>query len=130
MITDQVLLYGTGGLAYGRVEVSGTSTAPTARIVGLVLPYTPSGSAFSSAKTNVGYSVGGGVEGKLLPWLPANWTWKFEYLYLDLGSLNSVASYGGVFPHANITPLAGTVAMHAHFTDNIVRVGFNYKFGN
>jgi len=76
--------------------------------------------------------VGGGVEGKLLPWLPANWTWKLEYLYLDLGSLNSSAPFGGTLTAfvPAISPATGAVAIHTHFFDNIVRVGLNYKFGN
>jgi outer membrane immunogenic protein len=97
LITDQILLYGTGGLAYGRVEVSGSPIATNATLLfGGAFPYTGAGSAFTAAKTNVGFAVGGGVEGKLSPWLPANWSWKLEYLYLDLGSLNSVGSFGAV----------------------------------
>ena len=132
LITDQVLVYGTGGLAYGRVEVSGTSTpSSTATFFWGSYPLCSSRElrAFSAAKTNAGYAAGGGVEGKLLPWLPANWTWKLEYLYLDLGSLNSSAPFGGTltnFPGVN-TPATGAVAIHTHFFDNIVRVGLNYK---
>src|SRR6516164_1812218 len=37
----------------------------------------------------LGFSVGGGMEGRLSYWLPPNWTWKLEYLYLDLGSLDT-----------------------------------------
>jgi outer membrane immunogenic protein len=133
LITDQVLVYGTGGLAYGRVEVSGTSTpSSSANFVFSTTPFATASSAFSAAKTNAGYTVGGGVEGKLLPWLPANWTWKLEYLYLDLGSLNSSAPFGGTLTAfvPAISPATGAVAIHTHFFDNIVRVGLNYKFGN
>lgn len=76
------------------------------------------------------YTVGGGVEGKFLSWLPANWSWKLEYLYLDLGSLNYSAPVGGIFPFVFPLPVSGTIAMHTHFNENIVRVGLNYKFGN
>jgi outer membrane immunogenic protein len=85
----------------------------------------PGTSTFSASKTNVGFTLGGGVEGRL----SANWTWKLEYLYLDLGSLDTP----GLFPATILgqginTPLAGRMPLHTHFTDNIVRVGLNYKY--
>jgi outer membrane immunogenic protein len=133
LITDQVLLYGTGGLAYGRVEINGNASIPSAAIGGPTT-YVPSTGTFAVAKDNLGYSIGGGVEGRIFAWLPPNWTWKGEYLYLDLGLLDSVTSFSGVFPPGRggpiISPLTGTVALHSHFVDNIVRVGLNYKFGN
>ena len=78
LVGDQLLIYGTGGMAYGRVGSSGnTITSGTAAIAGGT---TLSGAApFSASKTNVGFSVGGGMEGRL-SWLPPNWTWKLEYL--------------------------------------------------
>lgn len=132
LLTDQILLYGTGGLAYGRVEVSGTTSTSSAAIFGLgpTVAFTPMSAAFNAAKTNVGYTVGGGVEGKLFPWLPANWSWKLEYIYLDLGSLNYSAPVGGILTLVFPLPVSGTIAMHTHFNENIVRVGLNYKFGN
>jgi outer membrane immunogenic protein len=84
----------------------------------------------------VGFSIGGGVEGRFSVWLPANWTCKLEYLYVDLGSLNAVTSFAAAPPppfapnFTLFTPLAGSITAHTHFTDNIVRIGLNYKFGN
>ena len=131
LLSNQILVYGTGGLAYGRVEASGSSSAPAATILATPgLAYIPTGAVFSAAKTNAGYSVGGGFEGKLYPWLPINWTWKLEYLHLDLGSLHSVASLGGVYPGTATLPLTGILALNTHFLDSLVRVGLNYKFAN
>jgi outer membrane immunogenic protein len=68
--------------------------------------------------------------------LPAGWTWKLEYLYLDLGSIDTAAPFPGAFvpiPGSQFlatSPLTGTVATHTRFTDNILRVGLNFKFGN
>jgi outer membrane immunogenic protein len=134
LITDQVLLYGTGGLAYGRVELSG-NTSVTGSVTVPPGPFTipavstPGASVLSQSKTNVGFAVGGGIEGKSYL-LPAGWTWKVEYLYVDLGSLDIVSP----FPAAQLTQLAspftGPLTTHTRFTDNIVRVGLNYKFGN
>jgi outer membrane immunogenic protein len=135
LITDQVLLYGTGGLAYGRVELSGnTSVSGTVvrTVAGFtdIFPITPGTTAFSQSKTNVGIAVGGGIEGKCSHWLPTGWTWKAEYLYVDLGSLDTVAPFPlGPVPPGVTTPFAGAITTHTRFTDNIVRVGLNYKFG-
>ena len=103
-ITPQLLYYATGGLAYGHVEVSGSTQVPA------------SVSSFSASKTNAGFTIGGGIEGSV--WLPANWTWKLEYLYLNLGTLDVATS---------LSATEGTTT-HVEFTDNIVRVGLNYQF--
>jgi outer membrane immunogenic protein len=142
LIGDQVLLYGTGGLAYGHVELSGITNVngsldTTASPGGEgILPFTPAATAFSESKTKVGYAVGGGIEGKCSYLLPAGWTWKLEYLYVDLGSVDTVAPFPGAFvPFQGIpgpgftTPFTGAITTHTRFTDNIVRVGLNYKFG-
>ena len=128
LVGDQLLIYGTGGLAYGEVAVSGNAnfSATTAGS-----PFTPTTAGFGASKANVGFSVGGGMEGRLSYWLPPNWTWKLEYLYLDLGSVNTAGSFALAPPvGALFTAITGTFNTHTHFTDNIVRVGLNYKFGN
>jgi outer membrane immunogenic protein len=102
LATPKVLLYATGGLAYGQVNSSET--------VGTVVP-----SAFSNSITNVGWTVGAGVEGVI----SGNWTAKLEYLYVDLGTVSS--SY--TLPSTNI------ISYSSHITDNVLRVGVNYKFG-
>jgi len=62
---DRVMLYATGGLAYGdyKLTVSG-----------------PGGSASDDA-TKTGWTVGGGVEWMFAP----QWSTKLEYLYIDTG---------------------------------------------
>jgi outer membrane immunogenic protein len=94
------LLYATGGLAYGRVSISGTSTAL-------------SSIAFSKADVNAGWTAGGGVEG--VAWDP-RLTWKVEYLYLDLGTIDPAIASGL------------TIHVTSKFTDNIVRAGLNFHF--
>jgi outer membrane immunogenic protein len=69
------------------------------------------------------------MEGRFSYWLPPNWTWKLEYLYLDPGSLDTTMSFAMAGPPANVLVGAtGTINTHTHFTDNIVRVGLNYQF--
>jgi outer membrane immunogenic protein len=112
-------------LAYGQVSVSGNSTV-TGTVFGTI-PITPGATSFSASKTNVGFAVGGGMEGRFSYWLPANWTWKLEYLYIDLGSFDTA----NPFPAAATfftSPFAGSLTTHTHFTDNILRVGLNYQF--
>jgi outer membrane immunogenic protein len=123
LINDGLLLYGTGGLAYGHVSVSGNVNLAT-----VVRTFGPNTTAFSQSTTNVGFAVGGGLEGRLTPWLPPNWTWKLEYLYLDLRWLNTSTSFALTPPFDSSG--AAAITTHTHFTNNIVRVGLNYKFGN
>jgi opacity protein-like surface antigen len=80
---------------------------------------------------NVGFSVGGGIEGRFSYWLPPNWTWKLEYLYLDLGSLDTAPTpFAASIPQGVSAAIVttGTISTDTHFTDNIVRVGLNYQF--
>ena len=51
-----------------------------------------------------------------------------EYLYLDLGSLNTTTTFAASSRANPIFSTVGTITTHTHFTDNIVRVGLNYKF--
>ena len=96
----KVLAYFTGGVAYGSLNSSETIGASP---------------LLSSSTTNIGWTIGAGIEGVIAN----NWTAKLEYLYVDLGTMN------GSFT----TPAAVTSSYSSHITDNIVRVGVNYKFG-
>lgn len=100
---DRWFLYATGGLAYGEVDTNSTLTVGP----------TSAGTSFSNTKT--GWTVGAGVEAAL--W--GKWTGKLEYLYVDLGSVNNSFTGLSIF-----TP----VTISSHVTDNIVRVGLNYRF--
>jgi outer membrane immunogenic protein len=97
----RILLYATGGLAYGRVSISGTSTSTGA-------------TAFSNVDVNLGWTAGGGLEG--VAWDP-KWTWKVEYLYLDLGTLDAAVASGLTTTHTT-----------TKFTDHVVRAGLNFHF--
>jgi outer membrane immunogenic protein len=139
LISNQVLLYGTGGFAYCRVELSGTTNVNGSEVTnGLpaTLPVTPATTAFSESQIKAGFALGGGIEGKVSYLLPTGWTWKLEYLYVDLGSIDTAAPFPGAFvpiPGSQFlatSPFTGTVATHTRFTDNILRVGLNFKFGN
>ncbi|HJZ20457.1 MAG TPA: outer membrane beta-barrel protein, partial [Bradyrhizobium sp.] len=124
IVTPGLLLYATGGLAYGEVKSNTTVNqfAVTAN------PPPPTGGSGSFSDVRAGYAVGAGGE-----WMfSSKWSAKLEYLYYDLGS----AHYGtGVFGY-NVSPtsLAGVgidaiaTSSRVHFDGNIVRVGLNYHF--
>lgn len=97
---DRILLYATGGLAYGHFSGS-SSTLPM--------------NFGTWTSTNAGWTVGAGVESAL----GANWSVKFEYLYMDLGSVGGSSATVGL----------NHWVFNTKFTDNIARVGLNYKFG-
>jgi outer membrane immunogenic protein len=117
----EVLTYVTGGLAYGEVKINGTST-----VSGLfALPFSLT-QAIGHSQVNTGWVVGYGTEGHLPGgWIPGNWTWKIEGLYMDLGSLDATGVISGPGVGA---PTGGAVTTHTHFTDGILRGGLNYQF--
>jgi outer membrane immunogenic protein len=129
LVGEQLLIYGTGGLAYGKVAISGSSVVTGAFAIGS--PVASNVVAFGDSKTNIGFAVGAGMEGRLSYLLPPNWTWKLEYLYLDLGTLDTTTPpfvMTSLNPNALLAPNSGTINTHTHFTDNIFRVGLNYQF--
>ena len=81
----------------------------------------PVSGAFGNSSTRVGWTVGAGVEGVV----SGNWTAKIEYLYIDLGNVGII--YGANPPGAARALL--TSSYTSHITDNILRVGLNYKLG-
>ena len=110
-VTPSVLLYATGGGAYGSVKTD--LALATVTVAGV-----PIAAAGSRSTDRFGWTVGGGVE-----WMFAgNWSGKLEYLYMDLGSIsNSV-----VFPTA--AGLAVGANVTTQLTDHIFRGGINYRF--
>jgi outer membrane immunogenic protein len=117
LVTPTTLLYGTGGLAYGGINSSGSVTDSSGTSPPSYIPLTWT---FADSATKVGWTVGGGIEGAI--WNTNNWTWKLEYLYLDLGRVGgtgyeALADFG-TLPYTWSTKV----------TDNILRVGLNYHF--
>jgi outer membrane immunogenic protein len=80
-----VMTYLTGGLAYGRVGIDGTSTVSGTVHAEATIPPFSMTRAIGHSQVNTGWTIGSGTEGKLL--IPG-WTYKIEYLYVDLGSLD------------------------------------------
>ena len=112
-----MLVYATGGLAYGGVK-SSTSIWQNNLFDGV--PHTAGFASYGNySNARDGWVVGGGGEWMFLP----NWSLKAEYLHYDLGR----ATYGMgklafTVLYASL-PLAST-----GFNGNIVRAGINYHF--
>lgn len=109
----RLLVYFTGGLAYGRVETSHSLEA-----------IVPTGANFGGSDTSweVGGTVGGGIEWAIGP----GWTLKAEYLYYDLGDRNVRGRAINMVP----TPPAefGT-NVNYDLNGHIARIGINYQLG-
>jgi outer membrane immunogenic protein len=103
----RLLVYGTGGLAYGNVNYSATTDFTTNR-----------GPIYHSSfdNTKVGWTAGGGLEYALTH----RWSVKVEYLYYDLGDESSTANASDGRPFQ--------VRYNWETTANTVKGGLNFKF--
>jgi iron complex outermembrane recepter protein len=108
-VTPDAIAYVTGGVAVGEVMTAGA-------VFGFDGNGNPVNTIVSSHNTKAGWTAGGGIEGRLA----GRWTAKIEYLYLDLGTVTTIPA-----PAANATT---AVAFNSRVTDNVLRVGLNYKF--
>lgn len=106
---NNVLFYGTGGLAYGGVSTS---------VSNVFTPAFTGNFHGSSSDTRVGWVAGAGIEWGFAP----NWSLKGEYLHIDLGSSNTTMLDPVNFPTAFAT-------YRFHHELDTVRVGINYRFG-
>jgi len=111
---DRFLFYVTGGAAVGETKTAFMSAG--------ALFFAPPSVSASTSVTRVGWVAGGGVEAHLTD----NLTAKLEYLYMDLGSFSDTLIASGSQGTATATV---TTSFTSRFTDSIVRVGLNYKFG-
>lgn len=100
-VMPDLLLYGQGGVAYGSKKAS------------------ISGIGASATESGVGWALGAGVEYSLRQWAP-NWSAKLEYVHYDLGDPNFGFNLGGGL----------TLGTKASLTDDVIKIGVNYKFGS
>jgi outer membrane immunogenic protein len=89
---DRLLVYATGGMAYGNINSRIENTTN-----------------FRADDTTVGWTVGGGVEYAFAP----SWSFKVEYLHVDLGW----------------TEKQGPLPFKSDAEFDVVRAGLNYRFG-
>ena len=123
LLTDQLLVFGTGGLAYGETSASSVITdIGNGLSTGLptVLTCNPAVVclAGSQSRLSAGWAAGGGVE--FAAW--RNVTFKLEYLHIDLGPQNLTLTVQA--------PSTGNGFAVEHFANSfdMVRAGVNYRF--
>jgi outer membrane immunogenic protein len=121
LITDSFLAYATGGAAYGKVK-SGYNLGLNAFGEGIEF-------SDSTSDNSWGWTLGGGAEYRI----NESWSFKAEYLYVDLGSqtlLNDSTSLGDLIPpiiDADYTD-SDRLKISSDTAFHTVRVGVNYKF--
>jgi outer membrane immunogenic protein len=137
---DNLLVYATGGLAYGEVSTNGSITtsggnislngfAPNCPGVGFVAGCALAG--WSSHDTRAGWTVGAGFEYDIAA---TGWSLKVEYLHIDLGRATTTfptnpTCFAALGSPGCILTSAGTGSIHSGIIDDIVRVGINYRIG-
>jgi outer membrane immunogenic protein len=107
-ITDNLLLYGTGGLASGRASASSSFLLTGCGGIGNCV-------AGSDTKTLWGWTAGGGLEYGI-----GHWSMRVEYLHYDLGHLN----YNMTDP----TAPGAFIEASTKFSGDMIRGGVNYRF--
>jgi outer membrane immunogenic protein len=107
VIFDHALLYVTGGLAIGTVKTTGSFGHFGGTVV----------ISSSNTTTRTGWTIGGGLEYALTQ----NWSAKVEYLYVDLGSFDTLLP-------SSPAGAPDSTTVHNKYTDNVARVGLNYQF--
>ena len=110
---NRVLIYGTGGLAYGHVNYSANSDFRPGVPTQILFFQYPA----SLSKTKTGWTVGGGVE----VGINKHWSWKAEYLYYDLRKETFTANPVPVNPPFQV---AYTWETKAH----TFNTGINFRF--
>ena len=124
LVMPSLLVFGTGGFAYGHVK---SSTSISQNLLGPSGGVATSFGADSSAsKVLGGWTVGGGFEWMFMP----NWSAKLEYLYYDLGKVTYNTQLVDPITGAAAFPnfFVNDVQLTTRFNGNIVRVGLNYHF--
>ena len=129
LLMQNLLVYGTGGLAYGGVNTTISNTQLFTKVAqgagnpGGERGFTTGNSSTSS--TLVGYSAGGGVEWMFLP----NWSAKAEYLYYNLGNVSGTSTniYYPTGQAVSMEPvkLFSTTNYQHNVSGNIIRAGVN-----
>ena len=98
VVADQWLVYATGGVAFSQLKTTGNANLGGAPVV------------LDTNEPQGAWTLGGGIETAL--W-GTNWTGKIEYLHLD---------------SIDFTTTSVGFSTRSHATNDIVRIGVNYRF--
>lgn len=114
LATPTLLLYATGGAAWLAIESTSRCSAFFLSIC--AANFTGGPFDITNAKTQLGWTAGGGLETKL--W--SNWIARAEYRYADFGTINNYDVRG--------TTNRLAVAYNVHVKSHTTNVGIGYKF--
>ncbi len=117
---DNVLVYGTGGWAWGDTSATIKSTCLGTGCPANSLPITQP-SVHGSSNPD-GWSAGAGIELGLLP----NWSIRAEYLHLQFDGIGFNASFVGTIPGG--LPVSASGNLKTNLGVDIARVGLTYRF--
>ncbi len=106
LATERVMIYATGGFAYGGARVSAQASDAAGQIASV-----------SASQTRFGYTVGTGAEMLLTRHLSV----RAEYLFYDFGTIRATAS--------DLAPAAGSNASaEIRSLGHLLRTGVSYRF--
>jgi len=103
--TERLMIYGTGGFAFGE------TTTNASYFVSSIIDF---GDSLSEKTSRTGWAAGAGAEYAFTD----NWTFKAEYLYTDLGEEDVLVIDETLF----------TASLNSDVKFHTVRLGVNYKF--
>jgi len=113
LAVPELLLFGTGGFAYGHQSGSASIT------------FSRAGDTYSGSSSNLrtGWAAGGGAEWLFAP----QWSLKAEYLYVDLGA---GGSQDLTVTNPNVTGVNPGAGFHSSLSshENVFRIGVNFHF--
>ncbi len=110
---ERLLIYATGGLAYGEVKTNiANSSAFSTGLSRLWLG--------DNSDVRVGWTAGGGAEYAFT----SNWTLRGEYLYVDLGTSGTTATFQGTDPVQS--QIRYNASRESRFS--VARAALSYKF--
>jgi outer membrane immunogenic protein len=115
--TPNLLLYATGGVAWQNLASSGTCgpvvTSSYCNGVGQPVP-----GSITNSTTRLGWTVGGGLEWKVL----ANWFARAEYRFAEFATWNEVLGFGTTVFGSN------TYRYQLNVNTHMASFGIGYKF--
>ena len=133
LATPDLLLFGTAGFAYGQVSSSSSygfaAPVPANVDIGLAgasFSCTANTTCFagSGSAVKTGWTAGGGGEWRFAP----HWTFKAEYLYVDLGRDRVRSTANAIAPAFPGSTLSSYTADLGRTDFHVVRAGVNYQF--
>ncbi len=123
--TPTLLVYGTGGFAYGNAYANVVQSAIEQVNVGGAVNQAVWLGGGRQNQILTGWTAGGGAEWLFAP----NWSIKAEALYWDLGRMNVNTAAFGISPLANtITNNLASGRSNVSYQGVIARAGVNYHF--